>query len=185
MGPGEQGRQWPWVQEILPYWDPFLVSSDRHSMCSADQSFQWQLMACQEREATGWFHSLHVTQQQCPGSMAVQFSSKGIPSCIFPPSSSLRLSSHSWQQCSFGDCFPVHRLHLPGPCTTMSMHPSPGYVGHVHGLCDSHFIQTHRSAASLSFDSLKCFPSSPQGADQVLLSLLPTQLHVDLYGPFW
>ena len=118
MGPGEQGRQWPWVQEILPYWDPFLVSSDRHSMCSADQSFQWQLMACQEREATGWFHSLHVTQQQCTASLATQTSSKCVLYSRFLLSHSLRLSSCSQQQFQPWDFSPILTLQPPAPMHT-------------------------------------------------------------------
>ena len=87
------------------------------------------------------------------------FFSKGIPYCIFPPSHSLSCLSEV-----NSSLFPGIALQSPHSRSqlqwaTVDTHLSLRYVGSQHWLCGSHSIQTDSSAASLSFDSLKCFPS--------------------------
>lgn len=102
-----------------------------------------------------------------------------------------------------------HALASP-LCTPVHMCSSPGYVQFVGYRLSVWFLlypDCHRSAASSSSNSLKCFPSvpvdfprcnnpfsasapRPWGSGSVLLALLlpsnfrPTQLCMDPYGPF-
>lgn len=87
-----------------------------------------------------WLHSLHVTQQQGPASMAVWLSSIDIPHCEFPPSCPFRLP----QPKVIFALAVVSNSHnpAPNPCVLWQTHtPVQGTQGHnmVH-LYSSHSV---------------------------------------------
>ena len=98
-----------------------------------------------------------------PACMAGQSSSVGIPCCRFPPSGPpVRLPTANSSSRS-GPVLPSPRTSSQPPCTPVNTRPSLGHIGlwygpsvyfSLHPIC-------HRSAASSSSNSLKCFPSVP------------------------
>ena len=123
----------------------------------------WQVPACGEREATIVALPAACDSAVAPASMAVQSSSVGIPCCRFPPSCSpVRLPTAKSSSRS-GPVLQCPRTSSQPTCTPVNTRPSLGHVGLWYGpsVCFSLRPICHRSAASSSSNSLKCFPSVP------------------------
>ena len=113
--------------------------------------------------------------------MATWLSSKDIFHQGFPPSHTLRLSVHNYQQS-------LPRIALQSSCSSsqppsilVDLCPCSEYIGPWHSLSVwlTLHLDCHRSAASSSSDSIKCFPSVPTNCPRCQISPASSPLPQD------
>lgn len=168
--PGMQkGNQQPQVQQIWLSLEFFsnvwqLVLKQRPWLvllyCSMQQAFKGhfglcaQLLApaCGVRESTVMAPSLHMTQQQCPATMAIWLSlQRHFPPSFFPHP--LRLSLQNYKQSLPQNSSPILMLQLPATKHSGGLvKPCTKYIGPWHSLSMwlTLHLNCHRSAASSS-----------------------------------